>query len=239
MKKALIVVAVVVVLIVIGLIVLLSNLNSVVAKGIEKYGSEATQTSVTVSGVEISLREGRGSITELKVESPDGFNVRDAFSLGDITLDIDIQSLRDDPIVIEEIRILAPVVSVEATETGATNIDQLRKNVQASTEGSSESGGGASGQKKKILIKKFVFEEGSIEIDATALGIEKSTIVLPEIRLSDIGGPSGATPHDIAGIVLGAVAKKAASEVAESGVKESLKQKLGDEAKGLLDKIGD
>ena len=238
MKKILIVFAAVVVLIAVGLFVLLSNMNSVVAKAIEKHGSEVTQTSVTVSGVDISLREGRGSIKGLKVESPDGFEVRAAFSLGDITLDIDIQSLRDDPIIIDEIRILAPVVRVEATETGVTNIDELRKSVQASAGGTSGGDGGSSGQKKRIRIMKFVFEKGSIEIDATALGIEKRTIELPEIRLSDIGGSDGATADDITRIVLDAVAKKAAAEAAKAGVKESIKTKLGDEAKDLLNKIG-
>ncbi len=238
MKKILIVFAAVVVLIAVGLFVLLSNMNSVVAKAIEKHGSDVTQTSVTVSGVDISLREGRGSIKGLKVESPDGFEVRAAFSLGDITLDIDIQSLRDDPIIIDEIRILAPVVRVEATETGVTNIDELRKSVQASAGGTSGGDGGSSGQKKRIRIMKFVFEKGSIEIDATALGIEKRTIELPEIRLSDIGGSDGATADDITRIVLDAVAKKAAAEAAKAGVKESIKTKLGDEAKDLLNKIG-
>ena len=238
MKKILIVFAVVIVLVVGGLYFLLSNLDSVVAKAIEKHGSEVTQTSVTVSGVDISLREGRGSIKGLKVASPDGFGVRDAFSLGDITLDIDIQSLGDDPVVIDEIRILAPVVNVEATETGATNIDELRKNVEESAGGNTGDGGGSGGQGKRIRIKKFVFEKGSIHIDASAMGLEKCTVVLPEINLIDVGGTSGATPDEITRIILAAVVKKAAAEVAESGVKELIRKRLGDETKSLLDKIG-
>jgi uncharacterized protein involved in outer membrane biogenesis len=239
MKKILIVAAVIVVLIAAGIFLLLANLDSLIAKAIEKHGSEVTRTGVSVSGVEISLKEGRGTIRGLSIESPAGYDAREAFSLSDITLDIDVQSLRDDPIVIDEIRIIAPVVYAEATETGSTNIDELRKNVQASVGESSNSGdGGSGGQAKKIRIKRFVFEQGSIEVDATALGMEKRTLVLPEIRIDDIGGPGGATPGDITRIVLGAVAKRAASEVAESGIKESLKEKAGDEAKKLLDKIG-
>lgn len=239
MKKILIVAAVIVVLIAAGIFLLMANLNSLVAKAIEKHGSEVTQTRVSVSGVEISLKEGRGTIRGLSVESPAGYDAREAFSLSDITLDIDLQSLRDDPIVIDEIRIVAPVVYAEATETGSTNIDELRKNVQASTsEATGSDDGGSGGQGKKIRIKKFVFEQGSIEVDATALGIEKRTLVLPEIRIDNIGGSGGATPADITRIVLEAVAKRAASEVAESGIKESLKKKAGDEAKKVLDKIG-
>ena len=53
MKKVLITIIVIVVLIVVALVLLFSNLNSLVAKAIEKNGSNVTQTSVTVSGVDI------------------------------------------------------------------------------------------------------------------------------------------------------------------------------------------
>ncbi len=227
MKKILIVFAAVVVLIAVGLFVLLANINSLVAKAIEKHGSEVTQTSVTVSGVDISLKEGRGSIQGLRIASPDGFDVRDAFSLGDITLDIDIQSLKGEPIVIDEIRILAPVINVEVKESGASNIDELRKNVEASIGGNDGGSSGAEGKGKRIRIRKFVFAEGSIEVDASAMGMEKRTVILPEIILSDVGGVDGATPDEITRIVLVAVSKKVVSEISSSGVKGWLKSKLG------------
>ncbi|HER43572.1 MAG TPA: hypothetical protein ENO08_03845, partial [Candidatus Eisenbacteria bacterium] len=127
MKRALIVFAAVAVLVAAVVIYMLSNIDSLVARAIEKHGSRVTRTSVSVSGVELSLKEGRGSITGLRVESPDGFDARDAFTLGDITLDVDIKSLRGEPVVIDEIRVSAPVVNVEVRETGASNIDDLRK----------------------------------------------------------------------------------------------------------------
>ena len=227
MKKALIVFAAVVVLIVAVVIYMLSNIDSLVARAIEKHGSRVTQTSVSVSGVELSLKEGRGSITGLRIESPDGFDVRDAFTLGEITLDIDIQSLRGEPVVIDEIRVTAPVVNVEVRETGASNIDELRKNVEASAGGNAGGGGDSGGKDKRIRIKRFVFEKGSIEVDATAMGLEKRTVILPEIRLENIGGADGATPDEITKIILGEVIKKVAVEISGSGVKDWLKSKLG------------
>lgn len=241
MKKVLIVVAIVIVLVVVALVLFFSNLNSLVAKAIEKNGCEVTQTSVSVSGVDISIREGRGTIKGLRVASPDGFEARDAFSLEDITVDIDIKSVRGEPIVIDEIRIQAPVVNAEITKTGASNIDELRKNVQAHTSGTTGEGAESSGQAKRIRIKQFVFEKGSIEVDASALGLEKRTITLPEIRLNDVGGPEGAPPDEIAKIILTVVAKRVASEIAGSEVEGLIKEKLGDsfndKAKGMLDKI--
>jgi len=222
---------------------LFSNLNSLVAGAIETHGSDATDTRVGVSGVDISLRDGRGSIQGLTVASPEGFKASDAFSLGDITIDIDLKSVRENPIVIDEIRIRAPVVNAEVTKTGATNIDELRKRVQAYAAGASGDGSGDSGaETKKFRIKKFVFEQGSVEVDATALGMKKQTITLPEIRLNDIGGKSGAAPDEIAKAILTTVAKKVTSEIAHSEVsrqvKDQLANSLNDKAKGLLEKIG-
>ena len=241
MKKVFIIIAVIVVLVVVALVLLFSNLNSLVAGSIEKHGSEVTQTSVSVSGVDISIREGRGTIKGLTVESPEGFGARAAFSLEDITVDIDINSLREEPIVIDEIRIQAPIVSAEITKTGASNIDELRKNVQAYSSGPKGESDESSEQAKRIRIKQFVFEKGIIEVDPSALGLEERTIPLPEIRLNDVGGANGAPPDEIAKIILAAVARNVASEIANSELQGLIKDKLGgsikDKAKGLLDKL--
>lgn len=242
MKKVIVVGVVLVAAIAVGaaLFYLVSNLNSLIAGVIEKNGSEVTETSVSVSGVDVSLREGRGSIQGLRIASPEGFQARDAFSLGDITVDIDVASVREDPIVIEEVRILAPVINAEFTSTGSSNVNELRDRVQAYSGGSKEK---TSEESKNIRIKKFVFEQGRVEVDATALGLEKRSLDLPEIRLTNVGGSQGAPPDEIAKQILTAVAKQVSSEIAHSEVDRLIKDQLGGEsitekASGLLDKIG-
>ncbi len=243
MKKVLIIAFVVAVVLIAAVIYLLfSNLNMLLAKEIEKNGNEVTQTSVKVSGVDVSIRKGRGSIKGLAVASPEGFEASKAFSLEDITLDIDIKSLREDPIVIDEIRIHAPVVYAEVTKTGASNIGELRKRVEAYGAGKGGDGGGPDGPVKRIRIRQFVFERGKIEVDASALGIEKRTITLPEIRLDNVGGAGGALPDEIAKIIIMTVAGKAVSKVASSETQKLIEEKLGgslgDKAKDLIKKIG-
>jgi uncharacterized protein involved in outer membrane biogenesis len=221
---------------------LLSNLNSLVARAIEQHGSDATDTDVSVFGVDISLREGRGSITDLRVASPDGYEAHDAFSLGDIILAIDIKSVRKEPVVIDEIRIRALVVNAEITKNGASNIDELRKRVASHTATKAGDSDESSGETKRIRIKRFVFEEGKVEVDASALGLQERTIPLPEIRLNDVGGANGATPDEIAKIILATVAKDVTSEIAGSELDRLMKEKLGgsltDKAKGWLKKLG-
>lgn len=244
MKKILLgAVALLVLAVVGGVFFLLSNLNSIVAKVIEEQGTEVVKTDVAVSGVEISLREGRGTISGLSIASPDGFAVRHAFTLGEITVDIDLDSVRDDPIVIDEIRVQAPVVNAEFLQAGSSNIGKLQENVQ---QNAASSGGKTDDRKaddmKRIRIKSFVFDKGHIEVDASALGLEKRSLDLPAIRLDDIGGAEGARSDEIAQAVLGALTRKATAEIAraeiDKKVKDMVKDEAEEQARGLLDKIG-
>ena len=229
-----------------GVFFLLSNLNSIVAQVIEKQGSDVVATDVAVSGVDISLRDGRGTIAGLSIASPDGFAVRHAFTLGEITVDIDLNSLREEPIVIDEIRVQGPVVNAEFLKAGSSNISELQKNVQQYAASIDGGGGGEGGQKsedqKRIRIKRFVFEEGRIEVDAEALGLEKRSLNLPAISLDDIGGAEGARPDAIAMAVLDALTRKASTEIAKAEIKQKVQDLVTDEVKekaqGLLDKIG-
>jgi len=238
MKKILVAVIVIVVVIVIAVVLLFSNLDSIVAKAIEANGGNVTNTKVRVAGVDLSLREGRGTVRGLTVANPHGFEARDAFTLEEITLDIDIESLRGEPIIVDEIRIKAPIVNAEITKTGASNIEKIRENVKAYTSGGGER---SSGREKMIRIKSFVFEQGRVEVDVSALGLENRTIELPEIRLSDVGGENGAPPDEIAKIILMEVGTKVSREIAGSQLDRMIQEKLGgsitDKAKGLLDKI--
>jgi len=241
MKRAILIGALVVIVLVgFGIYYLASNLNALVAAAIEKHGSEATEPTVSVSGVDIQIREGRGTIAGLRVESPEGFDTAVAFQLDDITLDMDVASVREDPIVIEELRVKAPVIHAEVKKTGGSNIDELRKRVQEHAGDSSGDDGG--GTDKKIRIEKLIFEEGRIEVDASALGVEKRTIALPAINLENVGGASGVPPAEIAKVILTTVAKSTASQIASSEVQKLIDEHLGgesvtDKAKGLLDKV--
>lgn len=242
MKKLLIAGVVAIVLVIVIVFLLLSNLDSLIAKTIEKHGSDVTQTRVRVSGVHISLRDGRGSIRGLQVANPEGFQARTAFSLDDITVDIDIKGIRENPVIIDEIRIQAPVVNAEITKSGASNIDELRKRIQAYAARAGGERGESGKGTKRIRIERFVFERGRVEFDASALGLEKRTIELPEIRLEDVGGSDGAPPDEIARIVLTEIAGKAASAITGSELDRLVDEKLGgslkDKVKGLLEKIG-
>ena len=241
MKKRVILIGIVAVVVLVAAAVffLFSNLDSLVANVIREGGSHATGTDVSVGGVEIAIRDGSGLVTDLAISNPDGFSGRDAFRLGEVALDLDVESLRSrTPIVIELVRVANPEVLFELDAKGGSNVDAIRKHAEAVTgesQGKSES---SKGEVPPVVIRSIQFETGRISGDASAIGIEAFEVTLPSFTLTNIGAPDGVQPAEIGKIITVALARKAAEAVARDKAAElfedKLKDTLGDKIKSLF-----
>ncbi len=112
----------VLVLITIGLYIVYSSLDHIAKAAVEKYGSDMTQATVRLNSAKIELSSGNGALRGLTVGNPRGFKSERAFSLGEISLRLDVGSVMKDPVVIKEISITAPEVTYEFGLEGS-NID--------------------------------------------------------------------------------------------------------------------
>ena len=207
-RKVLIIIAgVLVVATASAIILVLTNIDSIIKAAIEKYGSEATKTAVRVSSVKIHLPSGEGAIAGLTVANPRGFSSPYAFRLGKISARIDTRTITSSPIVIDEIRIAAPQVTYEMNAAGSSNISLLKQNLQAPTAGPKKTGEEkkASGKEKKVIIKRFVIESGRIDFRIAALGDRTEALTLRRIELNNIGKQGGATPSQVSRQVLSAL----------------------------------
>jgi hypothetical protein len=247
-KRVLIVGGVVVVAaLAVGVWLLLSNLDSLVASVIEEQGSAVTGTSVRVGSVSIDLRGGSGTIRGLRVANPDGFSRGDAFSLGEITLDLDTGSLTGSPIVVERVRVAEPAANYEVDARGRSNFGALKSNVErySAAGGAAEEAPAAEGEPLKLLIRDFAFEKGSVRADFSALDADQEPIQaeLPTVRRSNLGAPSGAAPGQIGKQVLGAFTGAVVKTVGASQAARQLEDRIGGEAGkaagGLLKKMLD
>jgi len=134
-KILIIITGVLVVVIASAIILILTNIDSIIKAAIEQYGAEATKTAVRVSSVKIHLTSGEGAIAGLTVANPHGFSSPYVFRLGKIRARIDTRTITSNPIVIDEIRVAAPQVTYEINAAGASNISLLKQNLQALTAG--------------------------------------------------------------------------------------------------------
>ncbi|MBS4045725.1 MAG: hypothetical protein KG075_05230 [Alphaproteobacteria bacterium] len=245
MKKIALALAIVVIAIAGAAYYFASNLDSIVKAVIERYGSEATQASVTLKSVKLSPTAGSGELSALAVKNPKGYSSNDAIMLGDIKVALDLATLQSNTIVVKDVTILQPAVLYEYAGTGG-NLEAIQKNVQSyaakfsggKTEPNKSAGDpGQSASKqpeKKVIIENLVIRDGKVSVTHQALQSRTLSVPLPTIQLKDIGkDKGGATPAEVADKVIGAISAQA-SRAATAELQKQAGDLLKNQAGGLL-----
>jgi hypothetical protein len=235
MKNTLIAVAVVAVIAVAGgAYYVLSNLDRLIADAIEYYGSDATGTSVVVSGVDVSLGEGKASIEGLSVANPEGFEFPYAFTLSSVTVDIDTGSIGGEPIRIELIDVRGPEVFFEVDADGRDNLRTIQGNL-AST---GDTSGPVGDQPSPVLsIDRIELSEGVLHARIAPVN-ESRDLSMPPVTMTDLEGQ----PAEIATQVASRLLDTARARVREEGVgrlRDRAREELNEEMDGLKDKAAE
>lgn len=206
MKKILIGLGVVAVVVVGAIAFLVGNLDSLIKQAVEDVGSRATGAEVSLANVEVSVTDGSGALSGLRVGNPSGFKTDYAFDLGGISLSIDPNTVTSDPVVIREIVIDGPKLIYELSGTDS-NIDAIQKNVDAFANSLGAGGGGSSsssgGEGPKLVIEDLYIRGGEVSVSAGFLEGKALGTPLPDIHLEDIGkDDGGASPAEVASQVI-------------------------------------
>ncbi|WDE13085.1 AsmA family protein [Thalassomonas haliotis] len=218
------------------------SLNLFVKEQIEQQGSAYTEQQVTVGQVDIKLTQGAGSIKGLTLANPANYQQKNAFSMEDVTLDINIKSLTEEPIVIDEIRIIAPRAFVEISKAGSSNyneiLDALERNLPKSDKPSKPASEEPAQEKQpepKVRVEKIIVAGVALTVDLSQLGNKAHQVTLPEINLTKVGGEQGLPASQLGGEIIRQVLKKI-SKAAKEEQKQKIKDKITDKIK---DKITD
>lgn len=221
-----------------GLYYLFSNLDSLVKKGIETYGSQAAGTAVRVDSVDLKLRQASGTINGLTIANPAGFSAKPMFSLGRIHLKLDADSLSGKTPTIDQLAITAPRLLFEVDDQGRSNLQVLKRHLARNAPGTQEKPADQ-GQKseERLRVKRLTISDATAAIDLTAMGGKTYQGTLPEIVLTDIGGPGGTTPAALARVVLDALGRELEREAARRGANAVLHEKLDKATEKLQRKL--
>ena len=236
----------VIIIVVAGVLFFVFNsLDSLVEAAIEKYGSEVTQTAVRVNKVQITLKEGEASIAGLRVANPEGFSEPNAFTLGQISARINVNSVTEQTIVIDEVRIDAPAIFYEINKAGKANLNILKQNVAAATQANKPEQVKADEPEKpdaagetKLVIRRFILDSGSVKATIMSLNGKIMESALPRLELTNVGGSNGATGEQLAAQITEQIIELALSAVARMGAEKYLGKGIKDQLDdGLLNKI--
>jgi len=200
-------------------IFLIFSMDSLVTMAVEKYGSEALQTKVTLDQTKISATSGKGTLKGLTVENPKGFETGAAFKLGEISLQLDVGSITKSTVLIKEIVITAPEITYEIGADGS-NLDALQRNVARETGGGEETGSGAAPPEKsnengkKLIIDNLIIRDGKVNVSAVGLKGKEMTVNLPKVQLAGIGRDTGgASPGEVVKKLIDAINASAGGAV--------------------------
>jgi len=221
----------VIILVIIALVIfLITNLDRGIKTAVETIGPEMTQSSVTLSSVDLSLTTAKGSFSGLRVANPKGFSAENAFTLGEISFAMDAESLATDTIIIESLRIVAPEITMERAD-GQSNLDRIQANI-ASYLGTGSDSDGEEQSGKKFIIRDLRITDGKVSY--AILGGKGLDLALPDLHLTDIGqsGDSdGASAAEAAAEIINAIVGAAGKAVSQSGAVKDLGRSLEDQVK--------
>lgn len=220
------------------------SLNEFVKLQIETVGKQVTEQKVTVNNVDIQLTKGAGSILGISLENGTGYNSPHAFTLGEVTLDINVESLASEPIVIDAIVIKDPKAFVEFTASGDSNIkdllDTIQKNMPNAEQNNTDTETASSKPEPKLSVSKVILAGTALTVDLSALGNKEHSATLPDIVLTNIGGKEGLPASELGSVIV----KEALSAIwkeTKNTQKEQLKKqatdKLKDKAKKKLSEL--
>lgn len=237
------IIGVLIVAVVVIVVFVLSSLDSLIKEAVETYGSEITQADVRLDNVKIEATSGKGALSGLKVGNPKGFETESAFRLGEISVSLDVGSVTEDVIVINEIVIAGPEVTYEMA-SGGTNIDALQRNVDSYMEskGLKSKGGKAEPAAKdeggpKLVISNLYIKGGKANVSATILKGKTMTVPLPDIHLKDIGkDKGGASPGEVVEQVLASVTKGVKGAVSTLDLGKAM-ETVTEGAKGAVESV--
>ncbi len=176
---------------IIGIIIVGMSLNALVKTGVETLGPKVLGVPVTLKEVDVSLLSGgkdmRVSLNELIIENPAGYKTDYAFSLSNIRVLVDRNSVLTNTVVIDEIMLDRPVITFEGSLRGG-NLGNIQDNLKRST--SSEP---YYKFEKYVHIKKVIMRNAKINLSLFKEGILVKNLTVPNFQLRDIGKASGGT----------------------------------------------
>jgi len=214
--------AVIIIAAIAGIFFFVANVDSLVKRAIEKYGSRATATEVTVASVRIGLREGSGSIAGLSIGNPEGFSTPGAFSLGELSIKLDTSTLTKDLVVIEQIKVSAPRVVYEINRAGKANLNAIRDSLSAYGKSGEPGRAEKKGKGKRLVIRRLIIEEGEMEAHLALKPGKPLRVKVGRMELHNVGGRGGSTPGEIAVQAIRPLVEGAIKAAGRTGVKSYL-----------------
>ncbi len=155
------------------------NTNSIVKNAIESIGSRHLGAPVRVGAVDISLKDGRGTLKDLTIGNPPGYVGPYAVRVGLVSLTVDVAGSNAGLIVLKTVVVDGAQVAAIAKSKQDTNLAALARNVPASDSPA-----------PKLIIDRLDLTNTQASV-ASPLVKQALDVNVPDVHLTKIGRASG------------------------------------------------
>ena len=194
MKTVLAIVGVAAVIVIIIIAVILFSLNGIIEKGVETAGSASLGTDVTLADANLSVLGGRLSFGDLEIGNPTGFKTDHLFKLGKAQVTVKPTSLLQDEIVIDDVILDSPSLTIEQSSSG-TNMSVVLGNIKRTTpsgeQKTEEPKEEEAGKQKTFRVKLLRITGAKVTFASFMTGNKPITVPLPEIKMENISNADG------------------------------------------------
>jgi hypothetical protein len=172
---------------------------------IEKATEDAATTGVDVSGVDVALETGEGSVKDVTIDNPPGFSGAPAMQLGAVRFELDNSSVdAKGPLIIRSLAINAADIHFDQDKAGNSNLALLAASVSDAAQKALPSGVTSAVQRRVIIDNIYV---RNIMLK---MGDAKDGKELKRLHLSNIGRlENGVAPSLAAQTIIAAIAEAA------------------------------
>ncbi|MDD3669227.1 MAG: AsmA family protein [Alphaproteobacteria bacterium] len=193
------------------------SLNIIVRQAIQRVVPKITGTPVSVENVDISLIRGHIGLNGLKIGNPEGFQTPHFLTLGSVRADVNPLALLCGEIAVRRLVLDGAVMSVELNPRGMNNIAVLQRQVKSGVAGDKEAAAApdAAAKTPAPAGRKIVVDELKLLGTEMVLGMggHVTSVSIPDITLSQVGGDGGVTLAQLVERVLDVLSVDAVQEM--------------------------
>jgi hypothetical protein len=212
LKVVLAVVAIVAAIAVVGLALLSTQVDGIVARTVVEYARETTGTGAHLGSADVALSEGRGTLKDLTIDNPDGYETGYFLRIDDIETTLDLGSLRTDVPIVRDVIVHGAHLNAEQ-RGDSINLADIQRYMSRPTEPSA-------GEEGRIVIDRFRLTNGRVTLTSEYLS-KPEELKLEDVVVNGVGRASeGATYSEATEAVLTPIVR-AARSAAEGRLREA------------------
>jgi hypothetical protein len=190
------------------------NFGNLAKNAAERIATNALGVNVSISSLNISLKEKKAVLSGLKISNPPGYKKSHAITAD--RLNIGLNTASKELIDFNDISVDGVVVNLEVNEKGS-NLNDLKK--LASQKKQKESVGS---KQVRVIVRKMVINTSTLNPSLTLLDREVASIKIPAVNLSGIGSKdNGVLAQEAVGQILVKYLGVAEREAGQAGMLSS------------------